>query len=288
MTTIDMRLRPPLPSLIRSVLFRSQEGVEQTRHPSYPRPHSAREASIDLLLQEMDAADIEFGVIMGRHSMEPFGVIPNDEIETFIGKHAGRFVGWAGLDLHQSEQEWIDEIRRCAKLACFKGISIEPSISRNPSIQCASDRRLYPIYEECQRLDLPVNVTLSGVLQRITKQPYENSAPRQIYQVAIDFPKLDIHVAHAAYPWVMDMIGVAFVCQNVWLSPDLYMAAEIPGSSEYAKAAKNYFQDRTLFGSNYPSKPFPQMIATYASWGWGVDVLEQVLHKNARRLMRMN
>lgn len=283
-----MRVRPPLPSLLRSVLFQSKDGVEQTRHPDYPRAESAKSGSMELLLREMDAVDMEYAVIMGRHSMEPFGVIPNDEISAFIDEFPGRFVGWAGLDLSCTPDALIAEIKRCVKRPCFKGISIEPSISLNPAIRMANDLALYPLYEECQRLDIPINITLSGVLQGITKQAFEHSSPLQIYQVALDFPRLDIHVAHAAHPWVMEMIGVAMACPNVWLSPDLYMSEQMPGAADYARAANNYFSDRTLFGSNYPSKPFPQMIATYTQWGWRPAVLEKILNANARRLMRMD
>ncbi len=288
MSVIDMRVRPPLPSLLRSVLFQSKDGVDQTRHSDFPRAASAKAGSVPLLLEEMDAADIQWGVIMGRNSMEPFGVIPNDEIAEFVAEYPTRFVAWAGLDLSQDPGAWILEIQRCMKLPGFKGISIEPAIGLDPTLRLASDRRLYPIYEECVRLDVPVNITLSGVLQRLTKQPYEYSSPIQIYQVAVDFPKLDIHVAHAAYPWVMEMIGIAFTSPNVWLSPDLYMANQLPGAAEYAKAANNYFQKRTLFGSNYPSKPFRQMVSAYREYQWNPGVIDGILRENALRLMRIN
>ena len=288
MSFIDMRLRPPLPSLLRSVLFQSQDGVEQTRHADYPRPESAKQGSIDLLLKEMDAADLRYGVIMGRQSMEPFGIIPNEELAEFTARYPDRFLAWASLDLNQEIDDCLAEIRRWMKVPAFRGISIEPTICRHPEIRLAGDRRLYPIYEECARLDVPINITLSGVLQRVTRQPYEHSSPVQVYQVAVDFPKLDIHVAHGAYPWVMEMVGVAFTCPNVWLSPDLYMAPQIPGASEFARAANNYFQGRTPFGSNYPSKPFPQMIEAYRQWGWSPGVLDKVMSANALRLMRMD
>lgn len=284
---VDMRVRPPIPALLKSVLFQEAQGVQQTRHEAFPRPPSAVHKSLDMLLAEMDAVDMRWAVVMGRQSMEPFGIIPNDEIAELMETHPGRFVGWAGVNLAEDMDACLAEIRRCMALPGFRGVSVEPSISLHPDIRRADDRRLYPIYEECLRLDVPVNVTLSGVLQRLTRQPYELSSPTQIYQVALDFPKLDIHVAHAAYPHVMDMIGIAFTCPNVWLSADLYMAPQLPGSGEYAKAACNYFQNRTVFGSNYPSKPFPQMIDAYRQWGWPADVEANVLGRNALRLMRM-
>ncbi len=284
---VDMRLRPPLPSLLNSVLFQEAEGVSQTRLAEFPRPPSAAARSIKMLIQEMDAVEMRFGVVMGRNSMPPFNVISNDEIGRLTDAFPGRFVGWVGVDLQQGVDANLSEIRRCLSMGGFKGISLEPTISLNPSIRRADNRSLYPYYEECLRQDVPVNITLSGVLQRLTGQPYELSSPVQVYQVAVDFPKLDIHVAHGAYPNVMEMIGIALTCPNVWLSPDLYMAKQWPGSSEYAKATRHFLGTRTLFGSNYPSKPFPQMITAYRDWGWPEQVLTSVLEGNALRLMRM-
>ena len=46
-------------------------------------------------------------------------------------------------------------------------------------------------------------------------------------------------------------------------------------------------EDRTLFGTSYPSKPLAPMIAAYSEWDWLPGVREKVLHQNARRLMRI-
>lgn len=283
---VDMRVRPPLPSLRSSILFQPG-GVEQTRHPDYPRAESAKQASMALLIQEMDEAGLQYGVVMGRRSAPPFGSIDNEEIKALLNEYPERFLAWAGLDLSQSPDAWLADIDNCLAHPGFRGICIEPTISLDPSITLATDIRLYPIYEACLRHNVPLSITLSGVLQHTTKRPYELSRPAQIYELATAFPKLDIHVAHAAYPWIMEMIGVAFHCRNVWLSPDLYMSPEIPGSGEYFKLANNYLPERSLFGSNYPSKPFPQMIAAYRSWPWRPGVVDRVLSENALRLMRI-
>lgn len=282
---IDMRLRPPLPSWVSKANF--AKGIFYPVRIGFDRPPSAEARSIDLLLREMDEASIEYGVIMGRQSIEPLGAIPNDEIATCVNAHPGRFLGWAGIDLSQPMDACLTEIRRCIGTLGFKGVSIEPSIALDDSFALADDRRLYPIYEECIRLDVPVNISLSAVLQSTVNRPYELSNPIQIYKVAKDFPRLDIHVAHAAWPYVMEMIGVCFVCPNVWLSPDQYMIQMVPAAHEYVKAANHYFQDRTLFGTSYPSKPLDAMVAEYSKWEWSAGVREKVLHENARRLMRL-
>ncbi|MGE0797707.1 MAG: amidohydrolase family protein [Lautropia sp.] len=286
---IDMRLRPAVPSLTKSVLYQGGESaaIGKTLHPDFPRAPSTRERSIERLIEEMDAANVVTGSVPGRHSMEPFGVVSNEEISALAVRYPGRFVGWMGLDLRDNPDRWIAAIRAWAGRPGIVGVSIEPAISLEPDIGRADDRRLYPIYEECVKQRIPVSITLSALLQRMTGRPYELSDPKPIYRVAVDFPSLDIVVAHGAYPWVNDMLGVAFVCTNVWVSPDIYMTPQWPGAREYALAANDILQDRVLYGSNYPARPFPQHIAAYRSWGWKDGVIEKVLSRNARRLMSL-
>jgi predicted TIM-barrel fold metal-dependent hydrolase len=242
---------------------------------------------MEMLLQEMDEAGIEWGVIMGRQSAEPSGSIPNDELVDCTSNYPNRFVAWAGIDLSKSMDWCLAEIRRCVTMSGIKGISIEPTVSRDPTLRRPDERRLYPIYEECARLEVPINVTLSGVLQPQPNRPYEDSYPIPLYRVAKDFPKLQIHVAHGAWPWVMEMIGVAFVCPNIWLSADEYLVQQIPGAREYFKAANSYFSDRTVFGSSYPSRPVSEMVEAYLAWDWVDGVIAKVMRHNALRLMRM-
>jgi predicted TIM-barrel fold metal-dependent hydrolase len=285
MKIVDMRLRPPLPTWLGQLQFK--RGDDYYANLGYEKPKSVRSQSTADLLAEMDAAGVQWGVIMGRQSEEPLGVIPNGEIAACIRKHPDRFVGWAGIDLQQPTQWWLAEIERCLAQPGFKGVSIEPPISKDPTIRNPGDRRLYPIYEECQRRDIPVNITLSAQLQARLNRPYEDSSPLNLYRVAQDFPKLTIHVAHAAWPYVMDMIGVAFVCPNIWISPDQYMVQRLPGADEYVKAIKHYFPDRAVFGTAYPSRPHGAMVREYSELGFDQATLEKIMFKNALRLMKM-
>jgi predicted TIM-barrel fold metal-dependent hydrolase len=283
-TIVDMRLRPPLPGWRDTPLFRPGT-TSSTWHPDYPRPASADSLQPEDLIAEMDEAGIALGVIMGRQSGGGLGSTSNDDIADWIARFPGRFVGWAGVDVAAPMDEIVAETRRCLALPYFKGVSIEPSIA--PGFTGAADQRLYPLFDECQRQGVPLSITLSSILQSSVKAPLAHSAPGQVYEVALAFPKLAIHVAHAAWPWVMDMIGVAFACRNVWLSPDQYLVPTLPGAQDYAKAALEYFAERTLFGTAYPFKPLPQMVAAYRSWNWPPEIERKILGDNALRLMNM-
>lgn len=285
---VDMRLRPPLPTWVSKAQFNfDPQAVYQ--QSGFRLPPSALARSMELLLREMDEAGVEWGAIMGRQSCEPHGVIPNDEIADCVNRYPTRFVAWAGIDLSQPMDWCLNEIRRCMKLPGFKGVSIEPSVARGPKLMLASDPLLYPIYEECLKLGVPVNISLSAFLQtRTSEHSFELANPTQIYPVARDFQRLDIHVAHAGWPWVQEMIGVLFTCPNVWCSPDIYMLKRIPMGQEYVKAANTFCSERTVFGTAYPARPHDGLVAGYKEWEWAPGVLTKVLRENALRLMRMD
>ena len=145
---VDMRLRPPLPSWVSKPQFREGSGYYPTRM-GFPRPPSVAAQSMSMLINEMDIAGIQWGVIMGRQSADPLGAIPNDEIADAIALHPDRFVGFAGIDVSLAPEICVKEIRRCLAKPGFKGVSLEPAASRTP--MKAGDKRLYPIYEECLR-----------------------------------------------------------------------------------------------------------------------------------------
>jgi hypothetical protein len=282
---VDMRLRPPTKSWISKPQFRQGLSFYPSR-VGFPRPPSAEQRSVDLMFSEMDTSGITWGVAMGRQSAEPLGEIPNDEIREFVAEHPDRFVAFAGIDVRKSTDEMLAEIDRCLAWPGFVGVSIEPGAS-NPPLR-PNDRKLYPIYETCQARNVPVSISLSNFLCVMVGAPVEYSSPLPLYDVARDFPKCDFIISHAAWPWVMEMIGVAFTCFNVYISPDLYMVGlNMPGATEYIHAANSFLADRLLFGTAYPSRPLIESVEAFNKWHFEPGVKEKVMGTNALRVMRM-
>lgn len=282
---VDMRLRPPTASWITKPQFKQGVPFYPSR-VGFPRPPSAEQRSIKLMFEEMDAAGIKWGVAMGRHSAEPLGSIPNDEIREIIEQYPDRFVSFAGIDVRRSPDDMIAEIERCLAWRGFVGVSIEPGAS-DPPLK-SNDRKLYPIYETCQARNVPISISLSNLLCVMVGAPVEFSAPFPLYDVARDFPKLDIVVSHAAWPWIHETIGLAFACHNIYISPDLYMVGvNMPGAAEYIHAANSFLADRLLFGTAYPSRPLIESVQAFDKWIFEPGVKEKVMTKNALRVMRM-
>ena len=152
----------------------------------------------------------------------------------------------------------------------------------------SDDRRLYPIYQRCQELGLPISLSLSGFLSASIGHDLGYGSPTSVHKVAKDFPRLKIVVSHAAWPNVMPMIEVAFLRENVYVSPDLYMNhVDTPGAEEFIKGARFFLADRLLFGTAYPSRPLKESVVAFKQWGLNPKLERKILYSNAARLMGM-
>jgi predicted TIM-barrel fold metal-dependent hydrolase len=79
---------------------------------------------------------------------------------------------------------------------------------------------------------------------------------------------------------------VAFIRENVYVSPDLYMnSVNTPGAEEYIKAAKLFLGDRLLFGTAYPSRPLRESLEAFMEWDLTPELRDKILFKNAARVL---
>ena len=110
--------------------------------------------------------------------------------------------------------------------------------------------------------------------------------PVDIQQVANAFPELTLVVCHAGWPWVDVMIGVAYTCPNVYVSPDMYLTTEgMLGAERYVQAANFFLEDRLLFGTAYPVRSLRQSIQQFHRLPFKDDeVKEKVLKHNAKKI----
>lgn len=286
MHIVDMRLRPPIASWTDKPQYKEDAAAYMPTRIGFPRAPSAVNRSIPLLLGEMDEAGITCGVIMGRKSRPPLGSIPNAEIAQFVSQHRGRFVAFVGVSVSDSVDESLGEIDRFISQPGFCGVSIEPCCAQEP-MYC-DDARIHPIFEKCQALRVPLSISLSTLLTTMGGTSYKYSSPLPLYNVAKAFPRLNIVISHGAWPWVRELLGIAYSYNNVWVSPDLYMlGVDTPGADEYVKAARFYLSDRTLFGTAYPTRPLVESVAAFHEWGLTTDLNRSILGENARRLMNL-
>lgn len=242
-----------------------------------PAP-SATQASLPLLFQEMDEADVALGVVIGRVS-QTLGTTSNDDIAATVRAHPDRFVGIAGID-PLDRKAAVKEIDRAVDVLGLRGVNLEPGTYRIPLH--ADDRRLYPIYAHCEDRGLPIVLMTGG-------NPGPDlgyTDPIAVDRVAADFPQLPIVLSHGNWPWVHQILHVAFRRPNVHVSPDMYLF-DLPGSDDYVKAADTYLQDQFVYASAYPFTPLKDYAARFRTLPIRASSMQKVLHDNAKRLLKL-
>lgn len=283
---LDMRLRPPIPAWTRGSVFKT--AMHYPRHCfTFKGARSAWTESVEVLFEEMDSAGVRYGVLMGRASSGAgnLGGVENHEIVEAVNTWPDRFLGFLGIDMDNIEKG-LAEIREMASCPNIRGISIEPGSGREP--RWSDDPSLTPVYELALELDLPVSISLSGLLSALAGHDITWSRPVSIQRVAQRYPDLKIIVSHAAWPYADEMVVIALACPNIYVSPDLYAAtAGMIGADSYVKGANLFLEDRMLFGTAYPVKDIQESVRDFLQMGWREDIIHKILWGNAAKLLKV-
>ena len=276
MAVIDFRLRPPVKGFLDMVMYSKAERRDGiTRQHGMEPAASAQAKSMEQLLAEMDAAGVTCGVVMGRCS-GLYGSVSNQDVADIVKTWPGRFIGVGSLD-PSDRRKAIAQIDEAIALG-LKAINLEPGAYEQPLY--ADDRRLYPIYAYCEDKGIPVTIMAGGSAG--PDLSYTN--PVHVDRVAGDFPELRIAITHGAWPWVHEILHVAFRRSNIYLSPDQYLC-NMPGMDDYIRAANGFMADRFLYASSYPFVG----VKIYADWFRSLpikpELLPRLMYGNAARFL---
>jgi predicted TIM-barrel fold metal-dependent hydrolase len=278
---IDMRIRPPF----LHKFFGSTPGTPEfetvrwlnARVGSNDPDHFKRVRDHHDLVREMDDAGITVGVVVARS--EPKVRITNDQVAKLVAAQPDRLVGVGLADpQHLGLDAAVAEIRRAVTALGCKAINVDPGFLERPIK--ADDSLLHPMYQTCAELGVPVFI-MSGP----TTPDLADSQPRSIARVASAFPELPLVVCHGCYPFVHEMIAVALMHPNVYVSPDMYTF--LPGGQLYIDAANGFMANQLVFGSAYPFKPLRQAVDGFRALGLRADVIDKVMYENAAALLKI-
>lgn len=274
MPVIDFRLRPPLKGYLEMVMYSKPDRRDRLtrQHGMEPAP-SAQQQSMPMLLKEMDDAGVTTGVLMGRYSAL-YGQVSNRDVADIVRDYPGRFIGVGSID-PSNRRNAIKQIDESITLG-LKGINIEPGAYATP--MTVDDRRLYPIYAYCEDKNIPITVMVGGSAG--PDLSYTN--PECIDRMAADFPDLKIAVSHGAWPWVKEILHVAYRRLNVYVSPDQYMC-NLPGMHDYILAANGFLADRFLYGSSYPFIGVKLYRDWFGTLAIKPELLDGIMYRNAVR-----
>jgi predicted TIM-barrel fold metal-dependent hydrolase len=238
--------------------------------------HFVRSHTLQGFVDEVRESGITTAVVVGRDT--PSLSISNDRIMEITAPHE-ELIGIASVDPQtHGVKAALAEIERATSQLGLRGINVEPGFG-NPAV-ATDDAQFLPVYDACAQLGIPVFI-MSGP----TTPNFAHTDPAPIGRIARQFPNLNIVVYHGCYPYVNEIIGVAFRYENVHLVPDMYLFQ--PGSSLYVEAANSFLRDQLLFATSYPFRAMRQTVDDFLNLGFKEEVLDSVLYKNAERVLKL-
>jgi predicted TIM-barrel fold metal-dependent hydrolase len=249
-----------------------------TRQLGLEPSQAAVQKSCDLLIEEMDAAGVGFGVVVGRTGGF-LGSVSNTDVMAFVKEWPRRFIAAVSVDLTNGKKAIrdIDE----AVVHGFRAVSMEPGTLTSP--MSIDDRRLYPIYAHCEDRGVPV-ILLAGGNAGLDLSA---TVPIALDRMLSDFPQLKVAAAHGGWPWVHQVLHIAFRRPNLYLSPDMYLV-NMPGMDDYVKAANGFLSERFIYGTSFPLCPVKGYLDWFNALPINPDARERILYKNALAFLGLN
>jgi predicted TIM-barrel fold metal-dependent hydrolase len=191
---------------------------------------------------------VERAVIFNLDEETPSGIagLPNDYYANIVRQFPNKFIGIAGIDPLKGRNA-IEEIDRSFEIG-LKGIAIRPFMFQlRPS-----DKKMYPLYEKCVEFDIPIWFHMSI---NYSTNTMEVERPIYLDIVAQDFPDLKMIAGHGGWPWVNEMIAVAWRNPNIYIDIASYLPKYLgmrgTGWEPLMHYGNSVLKDRILFGSTW-------------------------------------
>ncbi len=112
-----------------------------------------------------------------------------------------------------------------------------------------NDKRLYPCYAKCSELGIPVGMQTGHAAELFPSWP---GYPMYLDEVALDVPGLTIIGSHTGWPWVNELVCMAWKHPNVYCDCSAWMPKLLPKLHPELLIFMQFWagQEKTLFGTN--------------------------------------
>lgn len=205
---------------------------------------------LDEFVAALDMAGVRASALHNFDEQTSTGIkpVPNDKVAEIVEKYPGRFIGFAGVDPHKRKMA-VEEIARCKEQLGLKAVALRPFMHDLR----ANDPKYHPIYECCEALGLPVwiHTSVNWTLTRTM----DYGRPIHLDEVCMKFPRLKVIAGHGGWPWVNEMVALAWRHENLYLDISAYRPSHLarPGSGweMLLHFGNTTIQDKVLFGSDW-------------------------------------
>jgi uncharacterized protein len=242
--------------------------------------------SIEKYLERMDRAGIQMAFIAasrsGSKGHPSNWQLPYEIVADVVRKYPKRFKGLAGIDPTEG-MNGVRELEHAIGELGFVGAHVYPHWFE----MAPHHRKYYPFYAKCVELNIPIQMQVGHCLLYSRERPLRSvGRPITLDTIACDFPELKIVGIHTGWPWVEEMISVAWKHPNVYIGSDAY--APKFWKPEFVRFIDSWGQDKVLFGTDFPIIDFERATREINELGLKEDSKQKLLWKNTAHVYGLN
>lgn len=271
--------------------LRTPEMVARRKHDwiLYGRQFGRQEPvlTVPQQIETMEAAGIEKAILIaarvGSKHQGFTDSVPYEEVVQVVQAHPDRFYGMAGIDPFEG-MEGVRELEWAVKELGFVGAHVYPHwFGLEPD-----HRKYYPFYAKCVELDIPIQMQVGHCLIYIADRPPMRSVGRPILldTIACDFPELKLVGIHTGWPWVEEMISVAWKHPNVYIGSDAY--APRHWKPEFVNFINTWGREKVIFGTDWPVIEMERATREIADLNLRPESRRRFLRENTVRLYKLD
>ncbi len=197
-------------------------------------------ASVELLLEQMDAGGVAKGIIMGLAQLNQ-----NEYLRRICEEHSGTLYAMAGFNPITEE---LAAVRDYLSHKTFRGIKLHP---RRDNFS-PTDPKALAVYEEAEEKGWAINFDVFGHSLHL---PIEELRPTVFDRLAKKFPNLKMVLSHCCVPWMLEAFFVAKSNPNLYLDCSFIIERFNKTSvmQDLLYTAK-HLDRKLIFGSDFPEE----------------------------------
>ncbi len=225
---------------------------------------------ISVTLHEMDRFGVEIGLIGAG------GDVSRKALQTY----PDRFVAQGGVDPNRGKEGIQDMVRQYEEFGVRSFGAFNAGF--NPQVGI-DDELMYPIYEKCVELDVPIFSCAGVPGPRLPMWPQH---VERIDKVMYDFPNLVFVTRHGCEPWVDLAVKLMLKWPNLYYSTSAFAPKYYP--KEIIDYANTRGADKVIYAGYFPiGLSLERIMTDMQDVAFKEEVWPKFLRENACKILKI-
>lgn len=248
----------------------------------------------EYMVEMMERAHVEISFVISLWCANGVGgeeiFVAAEEMLPMLTQHSRKFFGLVGISPLRA---WSDKyyapryIDRAVNDYGFKGVHLYPhwfGIRIN-------DARMYPIFEKCAELDVPISFQTGQGTMRSNSRIV--ARPIWMDEIARDFPTLKIVALHSGYPWEEELVSLAVDNDNIYMCPDvppprMWHASIIEYLKEEGRFQNLGGAGKVIWATDWPLQDQEGSLKEIDALGLKPEIRRKLIRDNAIKLYKLD